>query len=37
MRPGRSPIPVLRAASMIEPPFERQVAINMPLAVGGGA
>jgi nicotinate dehydrogenase subunit B len=37
MRPGRSPIPVLRAASMIEPPFDRQVAINMPLAVGGGA
>ncbi|MEI7783454.1 MAG: molybdopterin cofactor-binding domain-containing protein [Betaproteobacteria bacterium] len=37
MRPGRSPIPVLRAAAMMEPPFERQVAINMPLAVGGGA
>ena len=37
MRPGRSAIPVLRAAAMIEPPFERQVAINMPLAVGGGA
>lgn len=37
MRPGRSAIPVLRAASMMDPPFERQVAINMPLAVGGGA
>ena len=37
MRPGRSPVPVLRAATLVEPPFEPQVAINMPLAVGGGA
>jgi CO/xanthine dehydrogenase Mo-binding subunit len=37
MRPGRSPVPVLRAASLMDPPFESQVAINMPMAVGGGA
>ncbi len=37
MRPGRSPVPVLRAANLIDPPFESQVAINMPMAVGGGA
>jgi len=37
MRPGRSAIPVLRAANFIEGGPERQVAINMPMAVGGGA
>lgn len=37
MRPGRSAVPVLRAANLIDPPFEPQVAINMPMAVGGGA
>lgn len=37
MRPGRSPVPVLRAATLIDRPFAAQVAINMPLAVGGGA
>jgi len=37
MRPGRSSVPVLRAAGLIDPPFAAQVAINMPLAVGGGA
>ncbi len=37
MRPGRSKIPVLLAATMLENPFPQQVAINMPLANGGGA
>ncbi len=37
MRPGRSAVPVLRPATLIDPPFEPQVAINMPMAVGGGA
>lgn len=37
MRPGRSSTPVLRAATLLEKPFAAQVAINMPLAVGGGA
>ncbi len=37
MRPGRSPIPVLLAASLLEKPFEKQIAINMPIATGGGA
>jgi nicotinate dehydrogenase subunit B len=37
MRPGRSSIPVLLAATLLEKPFTPQVAINMPLAVGGGA
>ncbi len=37
MRPGRSAIPVLRAANFIEGGPERQVAINMPMAGGGGA
>jgi CO/xanthine dehydrogenase Mo-binding subunit len=37
MRPGRSSTPVLHAAALLEKPFARQVAINMPLANGGGA
>ena len=37
MRPGRSSTPVLHAATLLEKPFPRQVAINMPLANGGGA
>ncbi len=37
MRPGRSSTPVLHAAALLEKPFPRQVAINMPLANGGGA
>jgi nicotinate dehydrogenase subunit B len=37
MRPGRSSTPVLLAATLLEKPFAPQVAINMPLAVGGGA
>jgi CO/xanthine dehydrogenase Mo-binding subunit len=37
MRPGRSSSPVFYAAALLEKPFPRQVAINMPLASGGGA
>jgi CO/xanthine dehydrogenase Mo-binding subunit len=37
MRPGRSATPVLLAATRLEKPFEKQVAINAPLAAGGGA
>ena len=37
MRPGRSSTPVLHAAALLDKPFERQIAINMPLASGGGA
>ena len=37
MRPGRSSTPVLHAAALLAKPFERQIAINMPLASGGGA
>ncbi len=37
MRPGRSKTPVLMAATLLEKPFEKLVAINMPLASGGGA
>ena len=37
LRPGRSSTPVLYAAALLEKPFPRQVAINMPLANGGGA
>ena len=37
MRPGRSKVPVLLAASLLEPPFEKQIAINVPLSNGGGA
>ena len=37
MRPGRSKVPVLLAATALAKPFERQIAINVPLANGGGA
>ena len=37
MRPGRSKVPVLLAATLLEKPFAPQIAINMPLANGGGA
>lgn len=37
MRPGRSSVPVLLAATLLETPFAQQVAINAPLAAGGGA
>ena len=37
MRPGRSKVPVLYAAPQLDPPFERQIAINVPLSNGGGA
>jgi len=37
LRPGRSSTPVLHAAALLAKPFERQIAINMPLASGGGA
>jgi CO/xanthine dehydrogenase Mo-binding subunit len=37
MRPGRSKVPVLLAATLLEPPFEKQIAINVPLSNGGGA
>lgn len=37
MRPGRSKTPVLMAASLLARPFDKQVAINMPVASGGGA
>ena len=37
MRPGRSKVPVLLAATLLEMPFEKQIAINVPLSNGGGA
>lgn len=37
MRPGRSKTPVLLAATHLAQPFDKQVAINMPLAGGGGS
>ncbi len=37
MRPGRSPIPILLAATLLEKPFAKQIAVNMPIATGGGA
>ncbi len=37
MRPGRSKTPVLLAAAHLAKPYEKQVAINMPLAGGGGS
>ena len=37
MRPGRSKTPVLLAATHLAKPYDRQVAINMPLANGGGS
>ncbi|OGB03067.1 MAG: oxidoreductase [Burkholderiales bacterium RIFCSPHIGHO2_12_FULL_61_11] len=37
MRPGRSKVPVLLAATLLEKPFELQIAVNTPLATGGGS
>ncbi len=37
MRPGRSKTPVLLAATHLAKPYDKQVAINMPLAGGGGS
>ena len=37
MRPGRSKTPVLLAGTLLDPPFEKQIAINVPLSNGGGA
>ena len=37
MRPGRSKTPVLLAATHLAKPYNKQVAINMPLAGGGGS
>lgn len=37
MRPGRSKTPVLLAATHLAKPYDKQVAINMPLANGGGS
>ncbi len=36
-RPGRASSPALLGAWYMDPPFERQPAINAPLAAGGGA
>lgn len=36
-RPGRAKLPVFGAARLLDPPFPPAVAINMPLAAGGGA
>ncbi len=37
LRPGRGTIPVLLAGTLLEKPFAPQVAVNAPLANGGGA
>jgi nicotinate dehydrogenase subunit B len=37
LRPGRGKSPVLLAGTLLANPFERQVAVNAPLAAGGGA
>jgi nicotinate dehydrogenase subunit B len=37
MRPGRSSTPVLLAGTLLEKPFPKQIAVNAPLAAGGGA
>jgi nicotinate dehydrogenase subunit B len=37
MRPGRMPVPVFHAASLLSRGFERQVSINVPLSTGAGA
>ena len=37
MRPGRSKTPVLLAATHLAKPYDKQVAINMPLSGGGGS
>lgn len=36
-RPGRAPTPALLGAAYLQNPFEAPLAINMPLASGGGA
>lgn len=36
-RPGRAKTPALLAATMLERPFERLIAVNAALAAGGGA
>ncbi|HET6925401.1 MAG TPA: molybdopterin cofactor-binding domain-containing protein [Hyphomicrobiaceae bacterium] len=36
-RPGRMPIPTLLSASLLAKPFERLIAFNPPMAMGGGA
>jgi nicotinate dehydrogenase subunit B len=37
MRPGRSNTPVLLAGTLLENPFPKQIAVNAPLAAGGGS
>jgi CO/xanthine dehydrogenase Mo-binding subunit len=37
IRPGRAKIPTLLAARYLEQPFEQYIAVNAPLANGGGA
>jgi len=37
LRPGRMPVPVFHAAPLLGKGFERQVAINVPVASGAGA
>jgi CO/xanthine dehydrogenase Mo-binding subunit len=37
LRPGRAQSPTLLAATHLAQPFERLVAINMPIATGGGS
>jgi CO/xanthine dehydrogenase Mo-binding subunit len=37
IRPGRARIPTLLAARYLETPFEQYIAVNAPLANGGGA
>jgi nicotinate dehydrogenase subunit B len=37
MRPGRSSTPVLLAGTLLEKPFAQQIAVNPPLAAGGGS
>ncbi|HWH38484.1 MAG TPA: molybdopterin cofactor-binding domain-containing protein [Usitatibacter sp.] len=37
VRPGRSSTPTLLAAAHLAKPFERPIAINQPVATGGGA
>ena len=36
-RPGRMPIPTVLSASLLAKPFERLIAFNPPMAMGGGA
>jgi nicotinate dehydrogenase subunit B len=37
MRPGRSSTPVLLAGTLLATPFDKQIAVNAPLAAGGGS